>query len=183
MCKEVTDSEFEKALSNINYIKIMNKVSSKYCKSIHTEELEAQKLLVLWNCLKNFNPDKNLKFTSYLYQRLDWEYKRILKERNREQEKIGSYEFQHRRLPVRNGQYKHNTRQQQGRVESIEEMIESLGVELKKVMIQKFLHNMTIEEIGRENHYSREKARRLIKQGIKKLQTVEQNAIRDSVSQ
>ena len=120
MCKEVTDSEFEDALNNINYIKIMNKVSSKYYKSIYTEELEAQKLLVLWNCLKNFNPDKNLKFTSYLYQRLDWEYKRILKERNREQEKIGSYEFKRRLQKYNNRDYKYNVRHGK----DIEEMIE-----------------------------------------------------------
>ena len=48
----VTDKNFEKALMDSNNQRIMNKVSGKYINSIDYDELESEKLIVLWECLK-----------------------------------------------------------------------------------------------------------------------------------
>ena len=139
----ITDNDFEKALKDSNNRRIMNKVSCKYINSISYDDLESEKLIVLWECLKTYDPTRKKKFTSFLYQKLDWRYKKIVREKKRR--KSVFYE----NIDAKNygGLPKH----------------------LTKVIIQYYLHNMTIEEIGNQNHYSRETARRLIKKALGKI--------------
>ena len=80
----ITDTDFENALSDSNNQRIMSKVSSKYMNSISYDELESEKLIVLWECLKTYDPRRKKKFTSFLYQKLDWRYKKIIREKRRQ---------------------------------------------------------------------------------------------------
>jgi len=153
----VTDKNFEKTLADSNNQRIMNKVAGKYTNSIDHDELESEKLIVLWECLKTYDPSRGKKFTSFLYQKLDWRYKKILRERKR-------------RSPVfcDNIDLK-NSRDGLDTEKRIISHTDGLPRHLKKVVIQYYLHNMTIEEIGKENLYSRETARRLIKKALSKI--------------
>jgi RNA polymerase sigma factor (sigma-70 family) len=160
----VTDKNFEKALMDSNNQRIMNKVSGKYINSIDYDELESEKLIVLWECLKTYDPERRKKFTSFLYQKLDWRYKKILRERKRR-----------RPLFCDNLDLK-NSKDGLDVEKRIVSHTDGLPKHLKNVIVQYYLYNMTIEEIGRENLYSRETARRLIKKALDKIKYVrEQN--------
>ena len=58
------------------------------------------------------------------------------------------------------------------KTKSIIDAIETLPNKLSKVIKQKFFYSMTMEEIGRKNHYSRETARRNVKRGLEKLKEI-----------
>jgi RNA polymerase sigma factor (sigma-70 family) len=155
----VTDDQLKEALSDSNNTKIMNKVSSKYINAIGYDDLESEKLIVLWECLETYDPDRKKKFTSFLYQKLDWRYKKILREQRRQ--KCLFYDNFDAKIKD-NAQNVEN---------SIGVYTDGLPSHLTKVVIQYYLHNMTIEEIGNKNHYSRETARRLIKKAIGKIRS------------
>ena len=153
----ITDNDFEKALKDSNNTRIMNKVSCKYINSISYDDLESEKLIVLWECLKTYDPTRKKKFTSFLYQKLDWRYKKIVREKKRR--KSVFYE----NIDTKN--YGDGTDLEQ----KIYSYTDGLPKHLTKVILQYYLHNMTIEEIGKQNHYSRETARRLIKKALGKI--------------
>jgi RNA polymerase sigma factor (sigma-70 family) len=155
----ITDDQFKEALSDSNNTKIMNKVSSKYINSIGYDELESEKLIVLWECLETYDPDRKKKFTSFLYQKLDWRYKKILREKRRQ--KFLFYDNF-------DGKIKDNDQNIENKIKIY---TDGLPSHLTKVIIQYYLYNMTIEEIGNKNHYSRETARRLIKKAIGKIRS------------
>jgi RNA polymerase sigma factor (sigma-70 family) len=155
----VTDDQLKEALSDSNNTKIMNKVSGKYINSIGYDELESEKLIVLWECLETYDPDRKKKFTSFLYQKLDWRYKKILREKRRRK-----FLFYDNFDTIKDNSQKNVER-------GIHVYTEGLSSQLTKVIIQYYLYNMTIEEIGDKNHYSRETARRLIKKAIGRIRS------------
>ena len=153
----VTDKDFEQALKDSNNRRIMNKVSCKYTNAISYDDLESEKLIVLWECLKTYDPTRGKKFTSFLYQKLDWRYKKIVREKKRKRSVC--YE----NIDIKN--YGDGIDVEQ----KIHSYTDGLPNHLTKVILQYYLHNMTIEEIGNKNHYSRETARRLIKKALSKI--------------
>ena len=153
----ITDTDFENALSDSNNQRIMSKVSSKYMNSISYDELESEKLIVLWECLKTYDPRRKKKFTSFLYQKLDWRYKKIIREKRRQRSRA----YENLGLKCFGDGYDLE--------QKIKSYTDGLPNHLTQVIIQYYLHNMTIEEIGNKNHYSRETARRLIKKALKKI--------------
>ena len=150
----VTDQEFETALEDSNNRRIMNKVSSRYINSIRYDELESEKLVVLWECLKTYDPTRKKKFTSFLYQKLDWRYKKIIREKKR------------KTLILHDNLDTKNTSDYVDPEQKIQNYTDGLPHHLTKVIVQYYLYNMTIEEIGNQTHFSRETARRPIKKAV-----------------
>ena len=79
----ITNKVLLEALSDINNIRIMNKVCSKYRNTIPYDELERCKLVSLWQALLAYDPEGGRKFTSFLYNRIDWECKKQIYQINR----------------------------------------------------------------------------------------------------
>ena len=154
---EVSDSEFNEALKNKDNARIMNSVCSRYRKSIPYEEIERCKMISLWEALRAFDPNGGKKFTSFLYTRTDWECKRQISAMNRSR-RIPTLEFKES-LYVSLGD---------SSIE-IEDIIDKLSPKFKKVIEQRFFYRMTMEEIAKENNYSRETARRYIIQALEKI--------------
>jgi len=141
------DKNFDEAYKNIDYKRIMDKVCSGYSRSVDPDELSSIRLNTLWECLKKYDPTRGAKFTSYLYQQLTFAIKNSLKKRKREFTNI----------PIE--KYKNET-------ENISLVLSDLPDEYSNLLRQKYLGNMTMEEIGKENGYSRETARRKIKKAL-----------------
>jgi len=154
----IGDEEFDVAWSDINNIKIINKVCSKYVKIIPRDELDRCKLIALWEALKAYDPEKGQRFTSFLYNRIDWECKKQLYDINK-----------------RNRQKKYNEALHFADDKSdleIKDVIQKLHPRLRKVIYQRFFERLTMEEIAKENDYSRETARRYILHALKKLKDI-----------
>jgi RNA polymerase sigma factor (sigma-70 family) len=141
------DKNFDEAYKNIDYKRIMDKVCSRYSRAVDPDDLTSIRLNTLWECLKKYDPTRGAKFTSYLYQQLTFAIKNSLKKRKREFTNI----------PIE--KYKNET-------ENISLVLSDLPDEYSNLLRQKYLGNMTMEEIGKENGYSRETARRKIKKAL-----------------
>jgi RNA polymerase sigma factor (sigma-70 family) len=156
--KEISNDDFLKALKDSNNLRIMNKVCSFYQNILSKDELHRCKLLALWKAMCKFDPSCGKKFTSYLYNSVKWECQKDLYNVNKYRKGItysdSLFEYFDR----------HDT--------DIVDTIEKLPNKFSKVIKQKFFHNMTMEEIGTKNHYSRETARRNVKRGLEKLREI-----------
>ena len=135
--------KFDSYLKYPDIIGIIYKVLSKYRNSIDVDELDSIKMLTLWNCIKKYNPDKGVKFTSYLYSYLTYACKNELKKKRRE--------YGCDRLEAVDN--RNNWR-------DLGDIVDGLPPEIAKVLNQRFVHSMTMHEIGCANGYSRETARR-----------------------
>ena len=172
--KQVTDSELREALKNRDNINVMNKICSKYTGIIPHEELKRCRLISLWEALKAYDPSKGkCKFTSFLCNRLFWEIQKQLYEIN----KI-------KRLPKSDSASMLlseicHSKESSDRVSSIKlevnEMLEKLDENSKDILFKRFYESKTAKEIGQDNGYGRETARRRIKEALEKLKQCSQN--------
>ena len=156
--KSIGDEEFEEAQKDINNIKILNKVCSKYFKVIPQDELDRCKLIALWEAMKAYDPEKGQKFTSFLYNRIDWECKKQLYDFNKRKRQ----KYYNEALHFEN--YSNDV--------EILDVIQKLHPRLRLVVHQRFFERLTMEEIAERNSYSRETARRYILQALKKLREI-----------
>jgi len=62
--------DLDDALENIDYKKIMDSVCAKYSRSVDPDDISSLRLEILWKCLKSFDEDRGVKFTTFLYQQL-----------------------------------------------------------------------------------------------------------------
>jgi len=156
--QEINNEAFLKALRDSNNLRIMNKVCSIYQNILSQDELHRCKLLALWKAMCRFDSSCGKKFTSYLYNSVKWECQKELYCVNK---------------------YRKGSTYSDSLFESFDkydidiiDVIEKLPNKLSKVIKQKFFYNMTMEEIGQKNHYSRETARRNVKRGLEKLKEI-----------
>ena len=64
------DKSFEDLLKDPNIVNIMNKVSLRYNRHFHADDIESAQMLTLWKCVENFDESKGAKFTTYLHNQL-----------------------------------------------------------------------------------------------------------------
>jgi len=142
---------FEEKWESSDVQNIMNKVANRYRRAIDFDDIESIKMQILWRCIDRYDPDRGTKFTSYLYQQLSFAYKNKLKKKRREfnVDKIESVDrkIQH--------------------VMDVRDIMTGLDPEHADVLNKRFYHNMTMQEIGKSNGYSRETARRRLGAALK----------------
>ena len=147
------DKTFEEALNNIDNIKVMNKVCTKYFAALSADDLYSLKLTTLWKCLNKYDPSKKTKFTTFLYQQLDYAIRNTLKKKKRE--------FNCRQLE-----------KSIDAVDNIDHVLDGLSDEYTVLIKQKYVYGMTMEEMGSQNGYSRETARRRFKKALKSFEKI-----------
>ena len=137
---------FEEAYLNEDFSKIMRAVCNRYSRFLDEDDAESIKMQTLWECCQKYDPlhPKQAKFTSFLYDRLKCRIRNHLKKKKRE---------------------KTNLEIEMPYVQTTLEfdILNSLNDEEKNILFQVYTHNMTLEEIGKSNGYSRETARRKLK--------------------
>lgn len=145
------DLQFEEKWNSQDIQNIMNKVTNRYKRNVDHDDIESIKMNTLWVCIKKYDETKGTKFTSYLYQQLSYAMKNEVKKKRTEYnvdnvEKVDS-----------------------GTLLKMEVMDVITGLEEQDLEIihQRFFHNMTMKEIGKTNGYSRETARRRLKNAVK----------------
>jgi len=167
--KTVTDKELREALNNRDNINVMNKICSKYTEIICYEELKRCRLISLWEALKSYDPSKGkCKFTSFLCNRLFWEIQKQLYEINKR-----------KRLPKSDSasiliSEICQSKESFDKLE-IDEIFENLDDNSKEILFKRFYESKTAKEIGQDNGYGRETARRRINEALEKLKQCLQN--------
>ena len=145
------DKTFEEKWKSSDVQNIMNKVVNRYRTAIDFDDLESIKMQTLWRCIDRYDPDKGTKFTSYLYQQLSFAFKNKLKKKRKEYN-VDTLESVDRKI--------------QNAME-VKDMITGLDPEHADILNKRFYYNMTMQEIGTSNGYSRETARRRLKAALK----------------
>jgi len=155
---KITNEEFKEALSDLNNVRIMNKVCSRYRQTIPYDEIERCKLIALWQALEAFDPERGRKFTSFLYNRIDWECKKQIYQINRINKKH----------IFREEVIKEDPHRPYETIE-IKDLLNNIESKYQCVVYQRFFRKMTMQEIADKNGYSRETARRYIKRGLDEI--------------
>ncbi len=73
------DLKMEDALKNKDIVNIMHDASKTFRKQLDEDTIHSCKLYALWRSLINFKPEKNIKFTTYLYNAVKFECLKHLK--------------------------------------------------------------------------------------------------------
>ena len=167
--KKATNEELQEALKNRDNINVMNKICRKYRDIIPYEELERCKLISVWQAVEHYDPTKgNCKFTSFLCNRLFWECQKQLYEINKA-----------KRIPKSDGASAliGEISEHYDKVEKIEvlELLDKLDEESRDILFKRFYESKTAKEIGHDNGYGRETARRRIIGALEKLKRCLEN--------
>jgi RNA polymerase sigma factor (sigma-70 family) len=162
----------EKLSKDSNIENIMNSVANKYSRAIDRDEIESIKMITLWKCKDKYDPTKGTKFTSYLYQQLTFALKNELKKKR----KMMHVDNSQLDLMARTG---HGVSAVGRSVDGscmgssadhrleFDDVLTGLPEDVSNILRQRYMGNMTMVEIGRENGYSRETARRRLKRAVK----------------
>lgn len=155
--RKVTNEEFNKALRNEDYIKIINAASRKYVAFVSPDDILECRMNALWQSLQSFDESFGVKFTSFLYNRVVWECKKKTNVVKKETT-FSCMDY----FPAKTAE----------NICEIEDFLKQIPPRLRKAVYQRFFKNMTMEEIGKENNYSRETARRYINDGLDKIREI-----------
>ena len=152
----------EEMLKDSNIVNIMNAVSNRYTKSIDLDEIESIKMITLWKCREKYDPTRGAKFTSYLYQQLSFAFKNELKK------KKNMLYLDNIQLDFFGQRSRSTAALDRGDCHSeFSDALTGLPEDVSGILKQRYVGNMTMVEIARENGYSRETARRRLQRAIK----------------
>ena len=161
---EMYGKDFEGYYRDNRIQSLMTKASSSYRNSFTKDELESVKLQWLWNAIRKFDSKKfpNTKFTSYLFNQVVFGLKIELKKRQKDKfRSMGSFDAGQGKFGDPKKDY---ITSESPRV--AKDFIMDLPSDVKFILEQKYLYNMTMQEIGEANGYSRETARRRINSAV-----------------
>lgn len=147
-CKNI-DAQIEEASKNEDIQKIMAKASKSFIPYLDIDEIYTCKLNALWKSLKNFNPDKKTKFTTYLYQGVYIECLKELKFKNKAKRNTGKLH--------------ENISKPRNFDVAMIDLLDEAQSEEEFELIKDKISNMTINEIAETRDYSRETVRKKIK--------------------
>lgn len=153
------ESKFKDAIENEYYKKIMYKVCNENLKGVCTkDEMKSIMMSTLWGCIQKFDSSKQVKFSSYLYRSMQNNSRRVYKKKQK-------YSKDHEYIENFHGIAKYDN-DAKNEARDILMSIQDLNPELHKILIQKFYYGMTNKEIGEENGYGKEAARKKLKKAL-----------------
>ena len=144
-------TNFDQIINN-RYVKgVLHKVSSFYQRSIDRDDIQSICLDTVWKCVKSFDKNKGAKFTTFLYNQLNFAFKNELKKKKNVLS-LDEISTDYAQIPIS---------------DTMSDLINGLPASVSKILEQRYRYNMTMVEIGKANGYSRETARRRLKNAIK----------------
>jgi RNA polymerase sigma factor (sigma-70 family) len=162
----------EKLLKDSNIVNIMNSVANRYSRSIDRDEIESIKMITLWKCIDKYDPTRGAKFTSYLYQQLSFALKNELKKKRKmvHLDNIQLDFLVHTGSRVSTGRRLASGSCAGSNIDyrlEFDDVLTGLPEDVSNILKQRYMGNMTMVEIAKENGYSRETARRRLKRAVK----------------
>lgn len=148
MDQNVLNTKIEEALKNKDITKIMNKASSRFTNQLDMDTIYTCQINALWKAFLHFKPEKNTKFTTYLYNGVFIE---CLKETKFQNKSKRSNKKLHENID--------NNRDDFFMIDLLDEL---KTTEEKDLIIDK-MSNMTIQEMADKRNISRETVRKRIK--------------------
>jgi len=156
--QSVNDKKFQEALNNEYNKKILTKVCYENLKDVCSrDEIKSVMMNTLWNCVQKYNKTKNVKFSSYLYQSIQNNTRRIYKKKIRDTKNVSLIDNFHTvSIPFKDKE----------EARDILDSVKDLNAELHTILVQKYFYGMTNKEIGEANGYGKEAARKKLKKAL-----------------
>jgi len=145
----------ESAMKNTDITKIMHKASSKFIRSLDPDIIYTCEINALWKSLLNFKPEKNTKFTTYLYKGVIIECLKALKFEKKSNLCSKSL---HENIALADTEDSF-----------MFEILDELETEEEQELIIDKYKNLTIQEMSSKRAYSRETVRKKLKKIYSKL--------------
>ena len=155
MTEEKIDVKIEKALKDKDITNIMHKAARRFKNQLDTDTIYTCQLNALWKAFVNFKPEKNTKFTTYLFNGVFIECLKEIKFKNK------SNRCKHK--------LHDNIAQNNERYLMIDILDEITNDEDRQLLLDK-ISNMTIQEMANKRNISRETVRKKLKKLTKNFQ-------------
>lgn len=155
MKKNIENTDFEKAIKNKDYVKIMNKASQRFSNQLDRDIIHSCHLTALWKALQSFDESKNVKFTTFLYKGVFIECMKEIKIYNKGKKCVGKL---HDNIPQ--NFYNQEILELKDELDSKEDF---------DLLVDRFIAKKTINEIALSQRTNREKIRKHINKIIEKL--------------
>ena len=152
---ENIDIKIEKALKDINITKIMNKSSQRFRNQLDADDIYTCQINALWKCFLHFKPEKNTKFTTYLFNGVFIECLKQIK-------------FNNKHEKFTKGKLHSNVTKSQSAHIMLEILDEAKNEEEKSLIIDKY-NNMTIQEMAEKRNSNRETVRKKLKKVLNRI--------------
>jgi DNA-directed RNA polymerase specialized sigma subunit len=149
------NKKIENALSDKNITNIMHKASKSFCGHLDEDELYTCQINALWKCFLNFKPEKNVKFTTYLFNGVRIECIKQLKFNEK--------------LSKRTRSLIYNTVPDSDNSTLMIDLLDEAENDEELELMKDKISNMTIQEMSDKRTYSRETVRKRLKKISKKL--------------
>lgn len=149
------DIKIEKALKDKNIVKIMNKSSQRFRNQLDPDTIYTCQINALWKCFLNFKPEKNVKFTTYLFNGVFIECLKEIKFNNKIQR------FSTKKLHS-------NVSKSDNSSFLFEILDEAISEEERSLLIDKY-SNMTIKEMAEKRNSNRETVRKKLKKTMNRI--------------
>lgn len=143
------NAKIEKALNDKDITKIMNKASKRFNNTLDKDSIYTCQINALWKSFLNFKPNKNTKFTTYLYRGVFIECLKEVKFLNKSKTCSGKL---------------HDNLHSRGDDSSLMfEILDEIDSEEDREIVLDRVSKMTINEIAQKNGVSRETVRKKLK--------------------
>ena len=150
------DQKIENALHDKNIVKIMNKAASRFHRQLCKDTIYTCQLNALWKAMLNFKPEKNVKFTTYLFHGVFIE---CLKE----------VKFIQKHSRFTGHKLHDNISNHYNPYILIDILDEAKTPEEKEILLDKFA-NLTINEMANKRNSNRETTRKKMKNIFQRIQ-------------
>ena len=147
------DTKIQDALNDKNIVKIMHKASKRFSNQLDKDAIYTCHLNALWKSFLHFKPEKNVKFTTYLYNGVFIECLKEVKFMNK-----------HKQFK----QKLHNNISDHKDPYFMIDLFDEVSGNDKELLMDKF-SNMTIEEMARKYDSNRETTRKKLKSVLAKI--------------
>ena len=149
------NTKIEDALQNKDIMNIMSRACHRFTNQLDADEVYTCKLNALWKSFLNFKPDKNCKFTTYLYKGVYIECLKAVKFNNKS----------NRLRPLHSG-FAENANVDITMIDILDEAENAL----EKELLEGKASRMTNQELGKKHNIGKETVRKKVKKITKKFQ-------------
>lgn len=176
-------TDFDSYYKDESITRISSKAASRFTHCFNPDEVESIRAEWLWHAIRKFDKEKfpNTKFSSYLFGQVVYGFRIALKNKQRESRKSQRHETSY--IPESKGWIHLHPRHLRTDVISsvvnmekckktseshrrAKDFLMDLPKDIRSILELRYIHNMTMDEIGALNGYSRETARRKINSAI-----------------
>jgi RNA polymerase sigma factor (sigma-70 family) len=161
--KTVTNEDFEKALLNVDNIRIIKSVVRKFRIRLGASIAKQCGNTALWMSLMNFDDTKGCKYTTYLYRTVFWTCLNEVRYLNKEKA-ITNVDVCYVRDSITSKTFKHSDT-------SSKDIFDILGDVEARLLKARYVNQNTLSEISISNNMTEKRVRKSLREIIKKIKS------------